>query len=102
MKELRASMEVIRKEANSMINEIDGHLEDIRKEREQDRQLTAESVQQDAEYAFKVGDKFFTIQQVEDGYDYTFYDANLKELDGGVYDDPDITITGAMKEILKD
>jgi hypothetical protein len=102
MKELRASMEVIRKEANSMINEIDGHLEDIRKEREQDKQLAEEILPQDAEYAYQVGDKYFAIQQVEGGYDYTFYDANLKELDGGVYDNPDITIAEAMKEILED
>jgi hypothetical protein len=40
MKELRSSMEVIRREADSMIKEIDGHLADIRREREQATELT--------------------------------------------------------------
>ena len=39
LKELRSSMEVIRREANSMITEIDGHMEDIRREREQEAEL---------------------------------------------------------------
>ena len=26
------------------------------------------------------------------GYDYTFFDKNYLELDGGIYDDPDISI----------
>ena len=42
MKELRSSMEVIRREADSMIKEIDGHLADIRREREQETELTVE------------------------------------------------------------
>ncbi len=32
----------------------------------------------------------FTIQSVDEGYDYTIYDVDGKELDGGVYDNPDI------------
>ena len=43
MKELRSSMEVIRREADSMIKEIDGHLADIRREREQETEITAEA-----------------------------------------------------------
>jgi hypothetical protein len=101
MKELRASMEVIRKEANSMITEMDGHLADIRMEREQDKQLTEEPIQPEAELVYQVETKYFAIQQVEGGYDYTFYDENFKELDGGVYDNPDIPIAEAMKEILE-
>ena len=42
MKELRGSMEIIRREADSMIKEIDRHLADIRREREQESELTAE------------------------------------------------------------
>ena len=44
----------------------------------------------------------FTIQTVEDGYDYTFYDKDYLELDGGVYDDPTISITEAMENILEE
>lgn len=42
MKELRSSMEVIRREADSMIKEIDGHMEDIRREREQEAEANVE------------------------------------------------------------
>ena len=56
----------------------------------------------DAQIAYQVGEKYFTIQTVEDGYDYTFYDKDYLELDGGVYDDPTISITEAMENILEE
>lgn len=56
----------------------------------------------DTEIAYQIGDQYFTIQTVEDGYDYTFYDKDYLELDGGVYDDPTISITEAMENILED
>jgi len=42
MKELRSSMEVIRREADSMIKEIDRNLEEIRKERQQENEVTVD------------------------------------------------------------
>ena len=45
--------------------------------------------------ACKIGDNYFMIQKSEDGYDYTFYDKDYLELDGGVYDNPDISISEA-------
>ncbi len=36
------------------------------------------------------------------GYDYTIYDMDYRELDGGVYDNPDITIRQALDEIVTD
>lgn len=56
----------------------------------------------DAQIAYQVGEKYFTIQTVEDGYDYTFYDKDYLKLDGGVYDDPTISITEAMENILEE
>ena len=56
----------------------------------------------DTEIAYQIGDQYFTIQTVEDGYDYTFYDKDYLELDGGVYDDPTISITEAMENILEE
>ena len=53
----------------------------------------------DTEIAYQIGEKYFTIQTVEDGYDYTFYDKDYLELDGGVYDNPDISISEAMENI---
>ena len=57
---------------------------------------------QDVQIAYQVGEQYFTIQTVEDGYDYTFYDKDFLELDGGVYDDPTISISEAMENILEE
>lgn len=56
----------------------------------------------DVQIAYQVGEKYFAIQTVEDGYDYTFYDKDYLELDGGVYDDPTISISEAMENILEE
>ena len=56
----------------------------------------------DVQIAYQVGEKYFTIQTAEDGYDYTFYDKDYLELDGGVYDDPTISISEAMENIFEE
>ena len=56
--------------------------------------------QEEAAYAF--ADRYLMIHACEDGYDYTFYDKQYKEMDGGVYDDPDITLEEAIHIILTD
>ena len=56
----------------------------------------------DTEIAYQIGEQYFTIQTAEDGYDYTFYDKDYLELDGGVYDNPDISISEAMENILEE
>lgn len=56
----------------------------------------------DVQIAYQVGEKYFAIQTAEDGYDYTFYDKDYLELDGGVYDDPTISILEAMENILEE
>lgn len=56
----------------------------------------------DTEIAYQIGEQYFTIQTVEDGYDYTFYDKDYLELDGGVYDNPDISISEVMENILEE
>lgn len=56
----------------------------------------------DAEIAYKIGDRYFTIQHTEGGFDYTFYGHDYRELDGGVYENPDLTIEEAIEEILED
>lgn len=195
MQELRSSMEVIRREANSMIKEIDANLEIVRKERalqsEQEQSFikgfyVVEDLQVqgplvihrfddmdealktyfalpndkakafgidkrdnplpgsldfiqctnginrivvdylgvegwknpeviaateridvaldlfDDQIAYRVEDMYFTIQHTEEGFDYTFYDADFHLLDGGVLDNPDYTITEAIDELLED
>lgn len=54
------------------------------------------------EIAYRTGKGYFSIQTVSDGYDYTIYDRNFREIDGGVYDNPDISINEAMEDILSD
>lgn len=58
----------------------------------------------DAEIAYQIknGEQYFFIQTTSEGYDYTFYDKEFQELDGGVYDDPDISMREAIEEILSD
>ena len=54
------------------------------------------------ELAVAIADRYISIHEVDDGYDYTIYDRNYKELDGGVYDNPDISIREALNEIVTD
>ena len=56
----------------------------------------------DSEIAYQIGKGYFSIQTVSDGYDYTIYGKDFREIDGGVYDNPDITIGEAMEAILSD
>ena len=56
----------------------------------------------ETELAFRLADRYISIHEVTEGYDYTIYDMNYRELDGGVYDNPDITIRQALDEIVTD
>ena len=52
--------------------------------------------------AFAINDKFVSIQCCEGGYDYSIYNADYSLFDGGIYDNPDISIHAALKDILED
>lgn len=54
------------------------------------------------ELAYKIDDRYFVIQRTEEGYDYTFYALDYDEIDGGAYDNPDISMRQAMEDILED
>ena len=56
----------------------------------------------ETELAFRLADRYISIQEATEGYDYTIYDMNYRELDGGVYDNPDITIRQALDDIVTD
>ena len=56
----------------------------------------------DVEIAYQTGKGYFSIQTVSDGYDYTIYGKDFREIDGGVYDNPDLSIGEAMEAILSD
>ena len=52
--------------------------------------------------AFSIKDKFVSIQTCTEGYDYSVFDADYRLIDGGVYDNPDISIYAALKDVLED
>ena len=61
--------------------------------------LEQAEAQQEAAYRLESGDYLY-IQTSETGYDYTLYDPDYKELDGGQLDNPDLSLAEAGKEIL--
>jgi len=44
----------------------------------------------------------FAIQRSEEGYDYSFYDEDFRLMDGGVYENDEISIEEAAEELLED
>lgn len=54
------------------------------------------------ELAYRIGDQFFAIQIATEGYDYSFYDKEYKLMDGGILDDPNISMRQAVQDILVD
>lgn len=54
------------------------------------------------EMAVAIADRYVSIQTCEDGYDYSIFDNDYKLLDGGVYDNPNISIHAALHEIIMD
>ena len=58
--------------------------------------------EQETELAFQIADRFISIQEVDGGYDYSIMGADYKEIDGGVYDNPDVSIREALDNILTD
>ena len=56
----------------------------------------------ETELAFQIADRFISIQETEGGYDYSIMGADYKEIDGGVYDNPDVSIREALNNIVED
>ena len=54
------------------------------------------------ELAYQVGERYFAIQVTEEGYDYSFYDEEFRLMDGGVYENGEISIEEAAEELLED
>ena len=57
---------------------------------------------EETELAFQIADRYISIQEVDGGYDYSIMGADYKEIDGGVYDNPDMTIREALTDIIDD
>lgn len=52
------------------------------------------------EVAYAFGEMFLSIQECDEGYDYSIYDKEYKLLDGGIYENQTCTIWEAAKDIL--
>ena len=59
-------------------------------------------VKEPEQMAFSIKDKFVSIQTCTEGYDYSVFDTDYKLIDGGVYDNPNISIHAALKDVLED
>ncbi len=56
----------------------------------------------ETELAFQIADRFISIQETDGGYDYSIMGTDYKEIDGGVYDNPDVSIREALNNIVED
>ena len=56
----------------------------------------------DLEIAYQMGNRYFFIQAIPEGYDYTFYNADFSDIDGGILDRPGIPIRQAIDDIVED
>ncbi|MBO0468561.1 hypothetical protein JZO73_13715 [Enterococcus plantarum] len=55
------------------------------------------------EVALSISNRYLFIQDCEDGFDYTFYDADFKSIDGGIYEaDENVPMETAIKYLLED
>lgn len=54
------------------------------------------------ELAIQIADRYISIQETEEGYDYSIINENFEEIDGGIYDNPDVTIEEALLDIVED
>ena len=65
------------------------------------QRMPAELSQHEQEAAYRLDDgTYLYVQTSDNGYDYTLYDSNMKDLDGGQLDNPDLSMTAARDEIL--
>lgn len=54
------------------------------------------------EIAVQTEKYFVSIQETDEGYDYAIYNGDYTLKDGGVYDDPDMSIRDVLNDILDD
>ena len=56
----------------------------------------------ETELAFQIADRIISSQECDEGYDYSIMDQQYREIDGGVYDNADISIREALQDIVDD
>lgn len=102
---MKGSLETIRLAASELIDSIDGHFKELQRERENElsenkAEPFLQEEKQEAAYHLESGNYLY-IQVSETGYDYTLYQPDFTDLDGGQLDNPEISIEKARDEILK-
>lgn len=76
---------------------------DLGDEREQVLAEMKQSLgKRETELAFQIADRYISIQETDGGYDYSIMGMDYKEIDGGVYDNPDVSIREALDNIVED
>ena len=56
----------------------------------------------ETELAFQIADRIIRIQECDEGYDYSIMNLQYREIDGGLYDNPDIGIREVLQDIVDD
>ena len=100
----KSELEKQEKEASDNMLEDGDEIIDLGDEKEQvlaDMKKSLE-IGEETELAFQIADRYISIQEVDGGYDYSIMGADYKEIDGGVYDNPDMTIREALTDIIDD
>lgn len=105
LSELKGSLETIRLAASELIDSIDGYFKELQREKEnelseKETEPALQEEKQEAAYLLESGNYFY-IQTCETGYDYTLYQPDFTDLDGGQLDNLEIPIEKARDEILK-
>ena len=105
LSELKGSLETIRLAASELIDNIDGHFKELQRAREnelseKETELPLQEEKQETAYLLENG-SYLYIQTCETGYNYTLYQPDFTDLDGGQLDNPEISVEKARDEILK-
>ena len=69
---------------------------------DQKQEQTEPEKAEEKELVFQIADRYISIQETEGGYDYSIMGMDYKEIDGGVYDNPDVSIRDALNNIVED
>lgn len=64
--------------------------------------LTKAQEYMDRELAFSIADRYILIHETDGGYDYSILGEDYREIDGGVYDDSNVTIREVLQGIVED
>lgn len=52
--------------------------------------------------AYQIGERYFSIQSTDGGFDYTFYHGDYTVMDGGIYENPQMPMQAAAEELLQE